>query len=318
MRVPDEAERLLAPESNSDLLIFDNAKNTKKIYVRDLLDTVQVGGRNLFLNTRHPDLTNPFWDYSLAASVYATIGEFTAMKVTGTWGRFWSDKITYAVNEVYTFSCYVKKDASLETGGETYVVPVMNSAEVLKVTLDGQVPELYVYNDFKLSTEFKKLVITFKIAPNDYVDNKVRFEPIIRDSNGTYIESGTPCMVVYGMKMERGNTATDWTPAPEDAEAAIAAVVGDWITGNVSGGSGGLSVKFQRIGTKTLLVRLYLPTGYFNGTYTVSNMPAVANTGKMVAQEGYLEILTFNDNTISGSAYSSSYAAEFDFILPLA
>jgi hypothetical protein len=96
--------------------------------------------------------------------------------------------------------------------------------------------------------------------------------------------------------------------------------VGDWITGNVSGGSGGLSVKFQQIGTKTLLVRLYT-TGSASGTYTVSNMPAVeGNIVKAVAQEGYLTYLTFTNNTISidsNGLYVSS-ASEFDFILPLA
>jgi hypothetical protein len=307
MRVPDESGEIFAPESESTLLIFDNAKNTKRIRPKNL---GKGGlGNNGYIMTKH--------------AIDATgLDEDTYYPVTIDISDVLSARIeVYVLADGSSHPSWMIHQNGFDVG---FAEEVGGNNWGL---FNGRVHRRICLSD---SSQWGGLPYppVGEVGQMTYSSNEYIY---VRGGGMYYFYVSHNCIPVL-----RAETYTihEQTVSPKSIAEVnfdstkrnialledVAAVAGDWITGNVSGGSGGLSVKFQQIGTKTLLVRLYT-TGSAGGTFTVSNMPAVeGNIVKVVAQDGYLTYLTFTNNTISidsNGLYASS-ASEFDFILPLA
>lgn len=155
------------------------------------LQNLQVGGRNLYLGTK--DFSGSSWvsldSWNKKEEKY---NGFTVMARNDRWGGL-SQQINTKTGEIYTFSCYVKNTSDPATA-----IVITNSNDVNRATVDngGLV--------IKQSPDFQRVSLAFSILSDGIIKPRV-------ESN-----SGKNEISVCGLKLERGNIATDWTPAPED------------------------------------------------------------------------------------------------------
>ncbi len=176
--------------------------------VRNDLDNLEVGGRNLLLGSDKTFLDKLFLYKGTAGS------SVNAIKKDG-WYRFdlTEQLVNYEITQnvyytpisvgVYTISILCRSDA-------TEISAVYN---VFRKTPSAHnpVPALITKigdNLFKISATFTLTEIYEIRVPDIYRINTV---------GATYIEFRYP-------KLELGNKATDWTPAPEDIESSITEV----------------------------------------------------------------------------------------------
>ena len=178
-------------------------------------NNLTVGGTNLLLNSK--DYNNAAWNNDKAT---ITSDIYMGTKVYKTQGTAWNT-IAYKMNDLfsrkmielntdYTFSAYVKSSASTYTPN---------------ISFYGHA-DFHTHSNTKVgtaNTSWQKVSITFKFKSiNSCAADKghsIRFEPTTASSNGEYI-------MVCGLKLEKGNRATGWSPAPEDADKAISTVDG--------------------------------------------------------------------------------------------
>ena len=145
------------------------------------IDDIEIGGRNLYLGTK--DFIG-YWVNKASWYVSSeTYKGFTVMKRIGAWSGL-SQPIEGVVGETYTFSGYVKK-----TGGYTYVYAGTDNGGL--TTPDS------VIIGTKLN-EWEHFSFTSTISTSGLLAFRV--------------ENSLPTETTYvcGLKLEKGNKATDW------------------------------------------------------------------------------------------------------------
>ena len=197
--------------------------------VQTNLDNLEIGGRNLYaygsdLQTSLSGLTN----YNNGFSITTEDG-FKCAHATGalTTTKYLMSKIGYVPKplETFTYSCFVKLKNIVR--GTT--------SPMCEFYFGGQ----SIGGSWKGMTSYKAYVDGEHVT-----DGQVAFDRFISDANwhhcavvGTYANADftatmfpsvylrdcTGDLYVHHVKVERGNKATDWTPAPEDIEAAAVA-----------------------------------------------------------------------------------------------
>ena len=219
--------KLVAPDGLSLVVGEDNIDD----YTQQKIDSVEIGSDNLMDGTQQPDLKDTVvWNYSVGVSIWGEVGEFRAMRIWGQWGRLWqSIPGGFVGGQQYRFSCWVKRDASMETT-ETKANLFVGTRDVtiVSATLDG----------VKLGTGGStgvfsgKSIVGIAISADTFQRLECIFEPNKTvDGNGFRLEfytsnyqTNTPCGVVYGYYLVKGNKATDdWRPSLNDTKKAIAA-----------------------------------------------------------------------------------------------
>lgn len=219
--------KLVAPNGLSLVVGEENIDD----YTQQKIDSVEIGSDNLMDGTQQPDLKDTVvWNYSVGVSIWGEVGEFRAMRIWGQWGRLWQSIAEgFIGGQQYRFSCWVKRDASLETT-ETKANLFVGTRDVtiVSATLDG----------VKLGTGGStgvfsgKSIVGIAISADTFQRLECIFEPNKTvDGNGFRLEfytsnyqTNTPCGVVYGYYLVKGNKATDdWRPSLNDTKKAIAA-----------------------------------------------------------------------------------------------
>lgn len=148
----------------------------------------ESSGRNLYLGTK--DFSGASWVNQERWNTDGTYnGLIVKSKNTPTPWNGLSQYLTVLLGEEYTFSGYVKNGSVGQVA--------FYAAGYTGNTNNAGVKITHAENWTKLS-------VTFKVTAAGTI--RPRFE------NG--IEGGT--IYVCGLKLERGSTATSWTPAPED------------------------------------------------------------------------------------------------------
>lgn len=197
------------------------------------LDSLDVGGTNLLLDTDAPSLTKVAADYDRymtspvdgenAAAEFAQIENspcgtqnlfrvkiITAQPNSGTTVaglRFYNHTgpmplgISFIPGEQYTMSCYAR---------------TTSGAPKINMTMWG----LTAWGWQDVPEEWTKFSLTFK-ATEDF--NSKTSAWAVFSAHKSYV--GT--LEMTGFKIERGNKATDWTPATEDTQSQIDGVVSD-------------------------------------------------------------------------------------------
>lgn len=221
-------------KGNRPALTWLPSLNDQKAQTQEQIDSIQVGSDNLMDGTQQPNLKDTaVWNRSAGAGVWGEVGEFRAVKVVSQWGRLWqSIPGGFVGGQQYRFSCWVKRDASLETLKTTANLFVANGhITIVSATLDG----LELGTGGAAGKFEKKSIVGIDISPDNFqylvctfqVDNVEAAVP----GDGFRLEfytsnyqTNAPCGVVYGYYLVKGNKATDdWRPSLNDTKKAIAA-----------------------------------------------------------------------------------------------
>ena len=177
----------------------DNTTSTSYA-VGSTLEGVSVGGRNLLPKTHKTAVTYKY--------------------PTGTsYDDYFSRESTVPLNgDTYTLSFWAKSTVD----GDKIIAHFWDPSNIISgkssqgVTItagDGRCP-------FTLSTTLTKYWVTYKIPAGGNSTRRVII-PRLYGPDRTETEKGTGKITVQWEKLEEGNIATDWTPAPEDSIASV-------------------------------------------------------------------------------------------------
>lgn len=180
-----------------------------------------VGGRNLLLNSNFELPGNPNWA-DLSEYVCITnegrnggycikqIGEFNKYRTTFNSAGNKSNNIKIKANDTFTFSGWYKVQNYVTGTTNNFVRPY-----VAYYKSDGSwVTETAILDISPDATDWTYVQATFKVPNISTIDYMI-FSLYARDYTG----------IIWWdyIKLEKGNKATDWSPAPEDVEADAAA-----------------------------------------------------------------------------------------------
>lgn len=181
-------------KNNSSAISLMNDKIVLKVEKTDItnaINNLNIGGRNLLKKTKNFD------EYSWAnqgswATEIEKYKDLTVKSFSGAWGGLYQN---YSVvkGEIYTFSAYVKSSSKTEVhffsapSGQSYT------------NGDNKI--------FNVSTEWVRISVSFTVTTT--ATSRFRFEKSDTASK----------LYICGLKLEKGNKATDYTEAPEDVQS---------------------------------------------------------------------------------------------------
>ena len=177
-------------EQNADAIKLQATKITE---TSNKIDNLQIGGRNLLKNSHSVEQT-----YSYPSSDYVDKCNWvTSIPLNG---------------DTYTLSFWAKSTVAgdiirVHFYSPSNITHCVGSQGQVSGNIDGQC-------DFTLSTTLTKYWVTYTIPKGG---NSARSVIIPR----MFSNFGKGTVSVKWEKLEEGNKATDWTPAPEDVDEAI-------------------------------------------------------------------------------------------------
>ena len=148
-------------------------------------NNLEIGGRNLYTGTK--DYNGTGWKNLHLWENDGTYNGFTVKK-NSTWWNGLYQVVDVTEGELYTFSGYAKSD-----GGGCYIYATGAGASFDKEC-----------KSIEISLEWQRISRTFVVTKSGGA--AFRFEQSDKTKN----------IWVCGLKLEKGNKPTDWTPAPED------------------------------------------------------------------------------------------------------
>ena len=181
---------------------------------KDEFNGLEIGGRNLL---RDADTMSTWIKGTKLAITYGQSdpdGGSKAIKIVnseGTYGAAWiepKERHTYFKSGQYTYSFYAKSDAA--------------SGSQIQTCITGNYTKV-----FDLTTTWKRYTYTITIANDLNTVDMYWFN-----------FAGKSAIYFYHPQLEKGNKATDWTPAPEDDEIngqnLVSNLPSNWEQGSVS------------------------------------------------------------------------------------
>lgn len=186
--------------------------------VVDKLNNISVGGRNLLLGTADWSGGSDRWNYR---GVQPN-GTYRGTVIAST-SREWISPMYLVQNagilhvgKTYAFSTYVRNTSDTDTVISYYYdASIINPSTTVKA--------LPAHTDW---TRVSGTFTVIKDPTTSYLG--LRWESQKAVTNGQ--------IQFAGYKLEEGNVATDWTPAPEDADSTYVKKSGDTMTGGLKGG----------------------------------------------------------------------------------
>lgn len=171
---------------------------SSKVWQQDITTAVnglQIGGRNLFQGTKEFVIQNVTGIDDVGSSIAAEKYKGLTVRVKSSPWNFYRPTLTLEAGR-YVFSSYVKGTSKYK--GDIRVTNVTENT-----TLNA--------NAFDINSEWERQSLTFELA---------------KKANVKFSLESTGSGEIYecGWKLELGDKATDWTPAPEDTDSSISAV----------------------------------------------------------------------------------------------
>ena len=197
LRITDGNKTEIKQLVNPDLLSLESRL---KQYSNDQTGNIQVGGRNLMRFTKEMSgawMNKEFW--TLQSDNY---NELSIYRNDTDWNGI-TQRVQLQEGETYTLSLYVRKKGSLTFylfAGDPRKV---GSAQAEVVSTNSEIVNSGAQNTWY------RVYVAFRVTQSGYC-----FARPEKSGIGGYID-------VCGFKLERGNKATDWSPAPEDLESKI-------------------------------------------------------------------------------------------------
>lgn len=174
---------------------------TNKVWKQDIttaVNDIQIGGTNLIRNSNFFQ-KDAYWAYDTGTGTIisdnSVIGNVLVFKPTGGHLRvFANTRNVWVANEIYTVSFYAKASVA-----NTTITPSRSIADSASAVT--------------LTTTWKRYTGTIRsTATSD--SGSLSFS--VNNINATYY--------IAAVKLEKGNKATDWSPAPEDVDSSISTV----------------------------------------------------------------------------------------------
>ena len=159
------------------------------------VDGISVGGRNMYTGTRNFD-GDTWW---MNASHWTADGSYNGClvyKYTGQWNGL-GQMITLEANTQYTLSAWMKQT----DGGTVKYYDSKANGATSSDKGSGSVVEV--------GTDWSRCHVTFTVSTAE-----TYFPRFEQDGEGQ-------SLWVAGLKLEKGNKATDWSPAPEDPAGSL-------------------------------------------------------------------------------------------------
>lgn len=165
------------------------------------LNNLEIGGRNLFIETDYENIKTQgsasACGWYRVADIKAIIVNDNSEKAAKISAHSWAlaQFVNVEAGETYTMSCFARLETE-RSGAKLYFKPDL-------------LQSYYREFDKELTTDYQKFTYTWTCG----VGGIERIHIRAGDANDvSYIKK---------IKFEKGNKATDWTPAPEDVEAGI-------------------------------------------------------------------------------------------------
>lgn len=182
------------------IITYTDDTTSTSYAVGSTLEGVSVGGRNLLPKTHKTAVT---YKYPTGTNYWDPWNSVTTVPLNG---------------DTYTLSFWAKSTVD----GDKIIVRFYNPSNIISgkssqgVTIsygDGRCP-------FTLSTTLTKYWVTYKIPAGGNSTRNIIIPRLYGPDRGE-TEKGTGEITVQWEKLEEGNIATDWTPAPEDGIASV-------------------------------------------------------------------------------------------------
>ena len=190
-----------------------NTAKTIATGVRQDFDNLEIGGRNLLLNSKPYNNTN--WKSNGTSNVTFTEEGTIKCQTNSEWARVYTPQFRnfeLKLDDEYTLSMLVRANAS----GTRKVHLGTGNASIININ----------FGDIPVTTEWSRVIKTAKVINTDTTGVTTWFQiyssPWNTTNNNDFIE-------FKEIKLEKGNKATDWTPAPEDLMPNIAGSTGNLI-----------------------------------------------------------------------------------------
>ena len=196
LRITDGNKTEIKQLVNPDLLSLESRL---KQYSNEQTNNIQVGGRNLMRFTKEMSgswMNKEFW--TLQSDNY---NELSIYRNDTDWNGI-TQRVQLQEGETYTLSLYVRKQGSLTFylfAGDTRK---LGSAQAEVVSTNSEIVNSGAQNTWY------RVYVAFRVTQSGYCFARPE-------------KSGIGYIDVCGFKLERGNKATDWSPAPEDLESKI-------------------------------------------------------------------------------------------------
>lgn len=177
-------------ESNEEAILL----RATKTEVTEAIEGIKIGGRNLLLDTKDFVLNNS------EATTNDGVCTITPTAAITTLNTNLSRSVALDKNQEYTFSFSISTPTAI-----TYDLRPVAGTNITNNTIDASE---YANNEW----QWQKVKVTFTVTSVS-VSLRGRFSLYNLEAGKTY--------KIKGLKLEKGNVATDWTPAPEDIETRV-------------------------------------------------------------------------------------------------
>lgn len=180
-------------------------------YVDEAVDGIEIGGRNLVLGTSTADVTN-WYHYGWGGDwiTYSEEDRTYRLHTSNGWRVAVYDMTDY-VGENITISCDVLLQ-SISTNTEKILLVISERSDSTN-TGSGTLSNFYTIGTTDTWYHYEGTITLSKPYLGFYIRGK--------DSDAG---TGTAYVLFKNVKFEKGNRATDWTPAPEDVDSQITSV----------------------------------------------------------------------------------------------
>ncbi|NOW84271.1 putative nucleic acid-binding Zn-ribbon protein [Clostridium beijerinckii] len=204
----------------SSLELTTNGLTTRVENTETAISNLSIGGRNLIRNSI-VDKDISYWSMSFGTrDTNIKFNNHNSVKIRTTGSGYDGIKsngytVPFKANTTYTFTIWAYRDSSSSDG---------NLTKILRVYMpEYKISTLVDYRNYINITSSNLPDKTWTKFTGSFTtkSDSTSFSALQIDYNNV---AGTSCVWVSDIKIEEGNQATDWTPAPEDIDSSIQSV----------------------------------------------------------------------------------------------
>lgn len=179
----------------------------------EAVNDIEIGGRNLLLDTK--DFKSETCTSVISEEIYndLSVRHLNLIDATENYMTFaeWKKIYPPKLGQIYTFSFYAKGTGSIRCffyGATGYLGTKSNVSSQGKITTNSQDGNM----DITLTDEWTRYWVTWTLKDSGNITIEKYVLLRLLKGNEAY---------VCGCKLEYGNKATDWSPAPEDYQTEL-------------------------------------------------------------------------------------------------